>query len=64
MKKTIMIAALTAIVFGGAGFYGGMQYARGDSDAAEDLINDGTTLLRSSDHDGLVLYIYTGPGWF
>ena len=42
----------------------GMQYARGDADAAEGLINDDTTPLRSSDHDGLVLYIYTGPGWF
>ena len=42
----------------------GMQYARGNADAPEDLINDDTTYLRSSDHDGLVLYIYTGPGWF
>ncbi|MGI9270272.1 MAG: lamin tail domain-containing protein [Woeseiaceae bacterium] len=36
----------------------GLQYARGNADAAVDLINDDTTVLRSSDHDGLVLYIY------
>ncbi len=35
----------------------GLQYARGNADAAVDLINDGSTLLRSSDHDGFVLYI-------
>ncbi len=38
----------------------GMQYARGNADAAVDLINDDTTSLRASDHDGLVLYIYNG----
>ncbi|NIA27781.1 MAG: hypothetical protein GWP02_06965, partial [Desulfobulbaceae bacterium] len=38
----------------------GMEYARGNADAAVDLINDDTTSLRASDHDGLVLYIYTG----
>jgi len=38
----------------------GMQYARGNADAAVDLINEDTTSLRASDHDGLVLYIYTG----
>ena len=27
---------------------------------AVDLINDDTTPLRASDHDGFVLYIYTG----
>jgi len=38
----------------------GMEFARGNTDAAVDLINDDTTSLRASDHDGLVLYIYTG----
>ena len=38
----------------------GLEYARGNADAAVDLINDGSTSLRSSDHDGLVLYIYNG----
>ncbi len=40
----------------------GLQFARGNADAAVDLINDDSTILRSSDHDGLVLYIYTFPG--
>ena len=38
----------------------GMHFARGNTDAAVDLINDDTTSLRASDHDGLVLYIYNG----
>jgi len=38
----------------------GMQFARGNADSAVDLINDDSTALRASDHDGLVLYIYTG----
>ena len=38
----------------------GMQYARGNADAAVDLVNDDTTTLRASDHDGLVLYLYNG----
>lgn len=33
------------------------QFGRGNSDAAVDLINDDTTALRSSDHDGLVLFL-------
>ncbi|MGB7453209.1 MAG: hypothetical protein WBM36_13870, partial [Lysobacterales bacterium] len=33
------------------------QFGRGNSDAAVDLINDDSTLLRSSDHDGLVLFV-------
>lgn len=37
----------------------GLQIARGNADAAVDLINDDTTPLRASDHDGLVLYIDT-----
>jgi len=40
----------------------GLQYARGNADAAVDLINDDSTVLRASDHDGLVLYIH--KGWF
>jgi hypothetical protein len=39
-----------------------MEFARGNADAAVDLINDDTTSLRASDHDGLVLYIDTFPG--
>jgi len=35
----------------------GFEYGRGNSDAAADLINDIGTPLRSSDHDGLVLFI-------
>jgi predicted extracellular nuclease len=31
--------------------------ARGNADAAFDLINDGATPLRSSDHDGIVLFL-------
>ncbi len=38
----------------------GLEFARGNADAAVDLINDETTLLRASDHDGLVLYLYSG----
>ena len=37
----------------------GLEHARGNADAAVDLINDGTTSLRASDHDGLVLFIDT-----
>ncbi|MBT8069663.1 MAG: lamin tail domain-containing protein [Gammaproteobacteria bacterium] len=33
------------------------QFGRGNSDAAVDLINDANTPLRSSDHDGLVLFL-------
>jgi hypothetical protein len=42
----------------------GLQYARGNADAAVDLIND-NSVLRASDHDGLVLYVYKGwiPPW-
>jgi len=32
-------------------------YGRGNADAAVDLINDDSTPLRSSDHDGLVLFL-------
>ncbi|MDH3432051.1 MAG: hypothetical protein OEQ14_18785, partial [Gammaproteobacteria bacterium] len=35
----------------------GFEYGRGNADAAVDLINDGTTALRSSDHDGFVLFL-------
>jgi hypothetical protein len=38
-------------------FLRGYDYGRGDADAAVDLINDASTPLRSSDHDGLVLYL-------
>ncbi len=47
--------ALTALVTS-------VEYARGNCDAAADLIFDDTTPLRSSDHDGLVVYIDAGPG--
>ena len=33
------------------------QYGRGNADAPVDLINDDSTPLRSSDHDGLVLFL-------
>ena len=36
-------------------------FARGNADAAVDLINDSTTPLRSSDHDGLVLFVNVAP---
>ena len=39
----------------------GLKFVRGNADAAVDLINDDSTLLRASDHDGLVLYIDTFP---
>jgi hypothetical protein len=35
----------------------GLEFARGNTDAAVDLINDGTTSLRASDHDGFVLFL-------
>ena len=35
----------------------GLEFGRGNTDAAEELINDGTTPLASSDHDGLVLFV-------
>jgi predicted extracellular nuclease len=35
----------------------GLEFGRGNADAAENLINDDSTALRSSDHDGLVLFI-------
>lgn len=35
----------------------GFEYGRGNADAAVDLINDAGTLLRASDHDGLVLFL-------
>jgi predicted extracellular nuclease len=39
----------------------GIQYARANSDAAESFEADGTTALRSSDHDGLVLFVKKPP---
>lgn len=38
-------------------FVRGMEYARGNADAPVALGTDATTPLRSSDHDGLVLYV-------
>ena len=35
----------------------GLEFARGNADAAVDLINDDTTSLRASDHDGFVLFL-------
>ena len=37
----------------------GLQFGRGNADAAHDLINDSFTAERSSDHDGLVLFLMT-----
>ncbi|MGH7492262.1 MAG: Ig-like domain-containing protein [bacterium] len=39
----------------------GLQYGRGNADAAGILISDDTTPLRSSDHDGLVMYLDVVP---
>lgn len=39
----------------------GLEFGRGNADSAEDLINDGTTPLASSDHDGLVLFVKKPP---
>jgi len=44
-----------------AKFVTGLEFARGNADAAEELVEDDGTLdelsLRASDHDGLVLYL-------
>jgi hypothetical protein len=45
-------------------FTRGAEYGRGNADAAVDLINDDTTVLRSSDHDGLVVYIQSDKDEF
>ncbi len=42
----------------------GAEYGRGNADAAVDLINDDSTVLRSSDHDGLVVYVQSDPDTF
>lgn len=39
----------------------GYEYGRGNADAALILITDAATPLRSSDHDGLVLYVTADP---
>jgi predicted extracellular nuclease/cytoskeletal protein CcmA (bactofilin family) len=39
----------------------GIEYARGNADAAVKFETDGTTPLRASDHDGLVLYVVGAP---
>jgi hypothetical protein len=39
----------------------GVEYGRGNADAALLLIDDPATPLRSSDHDGLVLYLDADP---
>jgi len=36
----------------------GFEYGRGNADAAVDSINDSASALRSSDHDGGVLYLF------
>ncbi len=44
------------------GLVTGLEFGRGNADAAEELVEDGGTIaaeeLRASDHDGLVLYIF------
>ncbi len=42
-------------------FVRGAEYGRGNADAAVDLINDDSTVLRSSDHDGLVVFFQSDP---
>ncbi len=48
-------------------FVTGFEFARGNADAAEELVEDDGTLdelaLRASDHDGLVLYLCKDGGW-
>jgi Lamin Tail Domain/Secretion system C-terminal sorting domain/Endonuclease/Exonuclease/phosphatase family len=39
----------------------GLQFGRGNADAPVDLLNDDSTPLRSSDHDGIVLYLDITP---
>jgi len=39
----------------------GIEYARGNADAAVKFETDGSTVLRSSDHDGLALYLSASP---
>ncbi len=39
----------------------GIEYARGNADVPSTLINDNSTPLRSSDHDGLVLFLDLTP---
>ena len=45
-------------------FVRGAEYGRGNADAALDLINGDTTVLRASDHDGLVVFIQSDPDEF
>ncbi len=52
LDHALTTASLDALV-------SGFEFGRGNADAAVDLINDATNPLRSSDHDGLVLYIVT-----
>ncbi|MEM6454377.1 MAG: Calx-beta domain-containing protein [Acidobacteriota bacterium] len=40
-----------------AAYVRGFAYGRGNADAARILLDDNTTALRSSDHDGFVLYV-------
>ncbi len=54
--------ALTSVTAGD--FVRRFAYGRGNADAARDLINQDESALRSSDHDGLVLYLNTVPDIF
>ena len=38
-------------------FIRGVEYGRGNADAPRELENDGSTLLRASDHDGFVVFL-------
>jgi predicted extracellular nuclease len=49
--------ALTSMALDGS--VRGFDYGRGNADAAENLLDDAATPLRSSDHDGLVLFLTT-----
>ena len=40
-------------------FVRGFQFGRGNAEAAEELLEDATTPLRSSDHDGFTLFLMT-----
>ena len=54
-SSQILDHALTSAA--AAPFVRGLEFGRGNADAAVDLINDDQTVLRASDHDGLVLYL-------
>ena len=47
-----------------AKFLRGAEFGRGNADAPASLIEDDSTVLRASDHDGLVVYFQSDPDEF